>query len=215
MHHNLSEGRKPQNFKRRENSAGLSQLSWQPICTQTFQTQASRFYWLTIRTCGWAYGCTSALVAAIPNESATDSWNPFALLTTETSATATSFWTISIQTCRPVLKFGGFNVFGRMQHTFRKTIWQLGMHCSKLKTGSGPMHKHSTYQYYIYIKHLYTVNIHLYHNHINLSNKSYSDMAKSLYTGIHYGAWSWPRCFVNPWNSETSYKLNWSSLQHS
>ena len=42
VHHNLREGRNPQNFQRRENSAGLSQLSWQLKCTQTFQTQTSR-----------------------------------------------------------------------------------------------------------------------------------------------------------------------------
>ena len=28
--------------------------SWQLKCTQTFQTQTSRFYWLSMRACGWA-----------------------------------------------------------------------------------------------------------------------------------------------------------------
>ena len=52
-------------------------------------------------TCGRAYGCTMALVAAIINVIATDSCKPFALATTETKNTATSFWTISIQILLP------------------------------------------------------------------------------------------------------------------
>ena len=52
-------------------------------------------------TCGRAYGWTMALVAAIINVIATDSCKPFALATTETKNTATSFWTISIQIFLP------------------------------------------------------------------------------------------------------------------
>jgi len=42
-------------------------------------------------TCGRAYGCTMALAAAIVNVIATESCKPFALATTETKNTATSF----------------------------------------------------------------------------------------------------------------------------
>ena len=52
-------------------------------------------------TCGRAYSWTMALVAAIVNVTATDSCKPFALATTETKNTATSFWTISIQIFLP------------------------------------------------------------------------------------------------------------------
>ena len=52
-------------------------------------------------TCGRAYGWTMALVAAFINVIATDSCKPFALATTETKNTATSFWTISIQILLP------------------------------------------------------------------------------------------------------------------
>ena len=52
-------------------------------------------------TCGRAKGCTIALVAAIVNAIATESCKPFALATTETKNTATSFWTISIQIFLP------------------------------------------------------------------------------------------------------------------
>ena len=52
-------------------------------------------------TCARAKGCTMALVAAIVNVIATESCKPFALATTETKNTATSFWTISIQIFLP------------------------------------------------------------------------------------------------------------------
>ena len=98
-----------------------------------------------------------------------------------------------------------------MQLTFRKTIWQLGMHCSKLD--QDPMHEHSTYlkkQYYFYIKYLYAVYMHLYRNRINLSNKNYSDMAKSLDsdTGLEYRASSWPRHLLKPHANWTEVLFN-------
>ena len=48
----------------------------------------------------------------------------------------------------------------------------------------------SAYQYFISV-----CCTRLYRNHINLSNKNYSDMEKSLDsdTGLEYRAWSWPR----------------------
>ena len=53
--------------------------------------------------CGWAYGCTIALVAAIVIVRAKHHWNPFVLDTAETMATAMSFCAISIQVFLPRL----------------------------------------------------------------------------------------------------------------
>ena len=53
--------------------------------------------------CGWAYGCTMLLVAAIIMVKAKHHWNPFVPDTAETTPTATSFCAISIQTFLPRL----------------------------------------------------------------------------------------------------------------
>ena len=53
--------------------------------------------------CGWAYGCTIPLVAAIVIVRAKHHWNPFVLDTAETTPTATSFCAISIHVFLPGL----------------------------------------------------------------------------------------------------------------
>ena len=53
--------------------------------------------------CGWAYGCTMLLVAAIIMVKAKHHWNPLVMDTAETTPTATSFCAISIQTFLPRL----------------------------------------------------------------------------------------------------------------
>ena len=53
--------------------------------------------------CGWAYGCTMLLVAAIIMVKAKHHWNPFVPDTAETTPTATSFCAISIQAFLPRL----------------------------------------------------------------------------------------------------------------
>ena len=53
--------------------------------------------------CGWAYGCTIALVAAIIMVKAKQHSNPIVLDTVETTPTATSFCAISIQAFLPRL----------------------------------------------------------------------------------------------------------------
>ena len=83
-----------------------------------WQTWACNFHWKVVcpcpgsmehdsktcrLACGWAYGCTIALVAAIIIVKAKQHSNPFVLDTVETTPTATSFCAISIQAFLPRL----------------------------------------------------------------------------------------------------------------
>ena len=93
--------------------------------------------------CGWAYGCTMLLVAAIIMVKAKHHWNPFMLDTAETTPTATSFCAISIQTFLPRL-CGPASVWGVVAslsyNNFLLTVcvcksecghvWQPGFLCS-------------------------------------------------------------------------------------
>ena len=109
----------------------------------------------------------------------------------------------STSTCAAVWRLQRI-VCGR-QHTFlKKKDLRIDMLCSKLDQGPCLI-----YQSYIYIKYMYAAYMHLYRNHINLSNKSYSDMTKSLIPG------SSTELDPDPGGAsiETSCKLNWSS-QH-
>ena len=54
----------------------------------------------TVLACGCKKGCTMALVAAIAMVMAKDSSRESSLPTTDTKATATSFWTISMYKLR-------------------------------------------------------------------------------------------------------------------
>ena len=101
--------------------------------------------------CGWAYGCTIALVAAIIIVKAKQDSNPFVLDTVETTPTATSFCAISIHVflprlCGPASVWGvvaslSYNNF-LLTVCVRKTecghVWQPGFLYSTLGPLASP-----------------------------------------------------------------------------
>ena len=99
----------------------------------------------------------------------------------------------NVSTCAAVWRLQ--RIFCGRQHTFlKKNDLPIDMLCSKLDQDPCLI-----YQSYIHIKYMYSAYMHLYRNHINLSNKNYSDITKSLDSGLQYRAWSWPKRCVY-WN---------------
>ena len=79
----------------------LANLSWKVVCPCPGSMEHDSK--TCSLACGWAYGCTIALVAAIIMVKAKQHWNPFVLDTVETTPTATSFCAISIHVFLPGL----------------------------------------------------------------------------------------------------------------
>ena len=171
VHHNLREGRNPQNFQRRENSAGLSQLSWQLKCMQTFQTQTSR----PADSTGYPSGPVAERMAA----------QAHSLLPLPMKVLQTTEIHLRCQPQRPVLQPPAFGrspskrvdlccsleaatYFLRKAAYFsEKNDLPIDMLCSRLDQDPCLI-----YQSYIYIKYMYSAYMHLYRNHINLSTRA-------------------------------------------
>ena len=202
MHRNLREGRKtPKLLKKRR----------QPKCTQTFSNtkpaDSTGYPWGPVAE---RRAAQARLLLPIPNESATDQLKSIC----------------AAQPQRPVLLPPAFGLSPSKRvdlccsveastYCLRKAAYfswknemRIDMLCSKLDQGPcmNTPHISVLYLYQIYVCWQY---MHLYRNHINLSNKSYADMTMSLIPG------SSTELDPDPGGAsiETSCKLNWSS-QH-